>query len=45
MPRGCNIFPSIPDKKNSGIKAAMIIKVAFKIEALISIDASKTTVK
>ena len=45
IPRGCNIRPSIPERKNRGRNATMIIKVALKMEALISLDASYTTVK
>jgi hypothetical protein len=45
IPSGFNIRPSMPDKKNSGINATIIIRVAFRIEALISFDASKTTLK
>ena len=33
----------MPDKKNRGEKATMIIKVAFRMEALISVEPSKTT--
>ena len=44
IPSGFSIRPSIPERKNSGIKATIIIRVALKIEALISFDASKTTV-
>ncbi len=45
IPSGFNISPSIPERKNNGKKATIIINVAFKIDALISFDASKTTVK
>ena len=45
IPRGFNMRPSIPDKKNKGRKATMIINVAFRIDARISFDASKTTLK
>jgi hypothetical protein len=44
MPSGCNKRPSIPLKKNKGIKETMIIKVAMMIELRISIEASLTTV-
>jgi hypothetical protein len=33
----------MPDRKNSGTKATIMISVALRIEALISLDASKTT--
>ncbi len=45
MPSGCSIRPSIPDRKKSGRNATIIIKVALSIDALISFEASKTTVK
>ncbi len=45
IPRGCNILPSIPERKNNGMKATIIISVAFRIDVLISFDASNTTVK
>jgi len=45
IPNGLSILPSMPDRKNSGKKATMIIKVAFNMDDLISLDASRTTVK
>ncbi len=39
-----SIRPSIPDRKNKGRNATIIIRVALNIEALISREASKTTV-
>jgi hypothetical protein len=45
IPNGFNMRPSIPERKKSGKKATMIINVAFKMEARISFDASKTIVK
>ncbi len=44
IPRGLSIRPSIPDRKNSGKNATIIIRVAIKIDALISFEASKTIV-
>jgi len=44
IPSGANNFPSIPDKKNKGKNATMIIKVALITELLISKDPSKITV-
>jgi hypothetical protein len=39
IPRGASNLPSIPDKKNSGMKAAMIMNVAFITDDLISTEA------
>ena len=44
MPSGANNFPSIPDKKNNGKNATMIMKVALITELLISKEPSKITV-
>src|SRR5665811_2329375 len=44
IPKGFNILPSIPERKNNGKNATIIINVAFRIDALISFDASNTTV-
>ncbi len=44
IPNGCNKRPSIPLKKNRGIKETIIIKVAIMIELLISTEASRTTI-
>ena len=44
-PNGCNKRPSIPLRKNKGIKAVIIMSVAIKIEFLISLDASKIIFK
>lgn len=43
IPSGARSLPSIPDKKNKGTNATMIIRVALMIEVLISIDALKIT--
>jgi hypothetical protein len=43
IPSGCNILPSIPLKKKSGMNATIIMSVAFNIDALISTYALKTT--
>ncbi len=40
IPSGLSILPSIPVRKNSGMKATMIINVAFNIDDRISFDAS-----
>ena len=45
IPSGFNIRPSIPERKNNGRNATIIINVALRMEALISFDASNTTVK
>ena len=42
IPKGFNILPSIPERKNNGKNATIIITVAFKIDALISFDAVAT---
>jgi hypothetical protein len=40
IPSGRSILPSIPLRKNKGINATMIIRVALKIEDRISFEAS-----
>jgi hypothetical protein len=40
IPNGCNKRPSIPLRKNKGVKDRMMIKVAITIELLISKEAS-----
>ena len=42
-PRGFSMRPSMPDRKNSGRKLAMMIKVELSIGILTSFDASYTT--
>ncbi len=39
MPSGANNLPSMPDKKNNGRNATMIMNVAFITDVLISTDA------
>ena len=43
IPRGANNFPSIPDKKNNGRNATIMMNVALIMECLISKEASKIT--
>ena len=40
MPNGASNRPSIPDKKNKGTKATIMMNVAFITELLISMEAS-----
>ena len=40
MPSGLSSLPSMPERKNSGTKATMTIKVALSIDERISADAS-----
>ena len=43
IPNGISIRPSMPDKKNKGINATIIISVAFIMDARTSFEASNTT--
>ena len=43
MPSGANNFPSIPERKNKGRNATMMMNVALIMECLISNEASKMT--
>ncbi len=43
IPRGTSILPSIPERKKSGTKLAMIMSVELRIGILTSRDASYTT--
>ena len=45
MPSGISILPSIPVRKNSGIKLAIIIREELNIGILTSFDALNTTFK
>ena len=44
IPNGANNLPSIPDRKNNGTNATIIMMVALMMLVLISTDASKTTI-
>ena len=41
-PRGLSMRPSIPERKNNGTKATMMMKVALRMLERISQEASKT---
>ena len=43
IPSGTSILPSIPERKKSGTKLTMIIRVEFNIGSRTSLDASKIT--
>ena len=45
MPSGFSMRPSIPERKNKGRKETMMMKVALRMEVLISEEALKTTSK
>ena len=43
IPSGASNLPSMPERKNKGTKATMMINVALIMDVLISTDASKIT--
>ena len=43
MPKGTSMRPSMPERKNSGMKLAMIIRVELRIGMRTSLEASNTT--